>query len=108
MISKTEVTTLADDDVIQTLDTDNLARFTQPFGDRNILITRSRITRWVVVYEDQTSGQVRYGCPKDIPWMHQAGCHGANRAGSHAHKPILAIQVQHQKGFHWHLSQALE
>ena len=45
---------------------------------------RCGITRRVVVNEDQPGGHVGYGWPEHVAWMHQARCHGANRAGGHS------------------------
>jgi len=67
LISKAEVTTAANDDMIQAPNTHNLSHFTQPPGHLQIFITGRRISTRVVVNEDQPSGHIGNRWPKHIP-----------------------------------------
>ena len=71
----------------------------QIFRHFNILRTRERITRWMIMGDDDTGGTGENGFPKNLLCPYQRRVNGADMDGVTADEVELRIEKQDDKVF---------
>ena len=72
MLHEAIISVLAEDEMIQERDSQNIARFPQPFRYIDIFLRRLDVPRRVIMGNDYGAGPISDRVGKDFPWMHDS------------------------------------